>query len=68
MMPFLVDQPIRGDRAEKCLAGPWWQAPVQWKRSVALVPDQPKRVDELLAAGKIDRNKVRHGEKATVTP
>ena len=37
------------------------------ERGIAVIPDPPERADELLAAGQVDRNKVRHGQKATVT-
>jgi len=40
---------------------------VEWKRGVAVVPDPTQRVDERRASGEVDRNQVRHAQKATVT-
>ena len=37
------------------------------ERGIAGIPDPAERVDELVAAGQVDRNEVRHGQKATVT-
>jgi 1,4-dihydroxy-2-naphthoate octaprenyltransferase len=45
-----------------------WKPSIEWKRRVTVVPYQPQRIDELRASGQIDRNEVRHGQKATVTP
>jgi 1,4-dihydroxy-2-naphthoate polyprenyltransferase len=63
----LVDQPIGCDRLEQRLACGGRQASIEWERGIPTVPDLSQRVDELVAAGKVDRNKVRHGQKATVT-
>ena len=68
MRSVVVDQPVGRDGLEHALTSSRRQASIQRKCGVAVVPRPPERVDELRAAGKIDRNKVRHGEKATVTP
>ena len=54
-------------RPRSGLSGGGRQPSVDRERSVARVPDPSQCVDESVAAGKIDRNKVRHGQKATVT-
>ncbi len=43
------------------------KASVDGERGVAVVPRAPQRGDEVVAAGEVDRNEVRHGQKATVT-
>jgi 1,4-dihydroxy-2-naphthoate polyprenyltransferase len=63
----LVDQPIGCDRLEQRPACGGRQASVEWEGGVPTVPDLSQRVDKSVAAGKVDRNKVRHGQKATVT-
>jgi 1,4-dihydroxy-2-naphthoate octaprenyltransferase len=50
------------------LARSTWQTLVNGERRVAGIPDPTQRLDESVTAGKVDRNKVRHGQKATVTP
>ena len=43
------------------------QASIEREGGIAGIPDASQRVDELVAARQVDRNKVRHGQKATVT-
>lgn len=65
--PLLVDQPIGCDRREHGLACCWRKASIEREDCVACIPDPAESLDETVAAGKVDRNKVRHGQKATVT-
>ena len=62
-----IDEPIRRDRRKRHSARCVGLPLIERERSIARVPDPVKCVDETLAAGQIDRNKVRHGQKATVT-
>ena len=64
---LVVDQLIRRDRGQDRLAGSPRQTLVKGKRRVAGIPDPPQGFDKSVAARKVDRNKVRHGQKATVT-
>ena len=64
---LLVDQLIRRDRGEYLVARGTRQTPVERERRIARLPDPAERFDESVAAGEVDRNKVRHGQKATVT-
>ena len=66
--PALVDQSIGRDRGESRGACCTRESSIEGKDRVACVPDPTESIDETLATGKIDRNKVRHGQKATVTP
>ncbi|MEY2521552.1 MAG: 1,4-dihydroxy-2-naphthoate polyprenyltransferase [Ilumatobacteraceae bacterium] len=63
---LFVDQLIRRDRGQDREAGSTRQTLVKGKGRVTGVPDLPQRFDELVAARKVDRNEVRHGQKATV--
>jgi 1,4-dihydroxy-2-naphthoate octaprenyltransferase len=63
----LVHHPSRADRRQNRLAGSGRKSTVEWKRGVAVVPDPTQRVDERRASGEVDRNEVRHAQKATVT-
>ena len=64
---LLVDQMIRCNRCENRVARGTRQTSVERERRIACVPDPPQHFDESVAAGEVDRNKVRHGQKATVT-
>ena len=64
---LIVDQSIRRNRGQNCLACGTRQTLVDGERRVACSPYPPQRFDESVAARKVDRNKVRHGQKATVT-
>lgn len=64
---MLVEQQIRCNRGQHRAARSARQALVEGERGVACVPDAPERLDESVAARKVDRNKVRHDQKATVT-
>jgi 1,4-dihydroxy-2-naphthoate octaprenyltransferase len=63
----LVHQPSWADRRDHGLACGGRKAPIDGEGGVAVVPDPPQRVDERRASREVDRNEVRHGQKATVT-
>ena len=63
---LVVDQLIRRNGGENCVARSTRQTLVEGERCIASVPDPTERFDESVAAGEVDRNKVRHGQKATV--
>lgn len=63
----LVDEPVGRDHVEQCLAGCNRKASIDRERCVTCVPYPSQCVDESIATGEVDRNKVRHGQKATVT-
>ncbi len=62
----LVDQAVGRDRGQRCPARRWRKPPIERERGVARIPDPAERVDETSPPGEIDRNEVRHGQKATV--
>jgi 1,4-dihydroxy-2-naphthoate octaprenyltransferase len=64
----LVDKPTGSDRAQRRGSCGWWKTPIEWECGVARIPDPKQCVDETLAPREIDRNEVRHGQKATVAP
>ncbi len=43
------------------------KASIERERCVSGIPDPAESLDKTVATGKVDRHKVRHGEKATVT-
>lgn len=62
----LVDQPIGSNRGQRRSACHRRKAPIERERGVARIPDPQQRVDKTWAPREIDRNEVRHGQKATV--
>jgi 1,4-dihydroxy-2-naphthoate octaprenyltransferase len=67
-LTVLINQAIRSDRRKYGAARGGRQSSIERKGGVACVPHSPEGIDESVAAGQVDRNKVRHGQKATVTP
>ena len=67
VQPILIDQPVGRDRRQRPASRTRWKASIEWEDGVARIPRSPDRFDELVATGEVDRNKVRHGQKATVT-
>jgi 1,4-dihydroxy-2-naphthoate octaprenyltransferase len=63
----LIDQPVRRDCPQRHASRALWEASIEWEDGVAGIPRSPDRFDELVATGEVDRNKVRHDQKATVT-
>jgi 1,4-dihydroxy-2-naphthoate polyprenyltransferase len=63
----LVDQPVGRDHVEQCLARRRREPPIDRKRCVAGIPYPSQCGNESIATGEVDRNEVRHGQKATVT-
>ncbi|MEY2415100.1 MAG: 1,4-dihydroxy-2-naphthoate polyprenyltransferase [Ilumatobacteraceae bacterium] len=66
MQALRVDQSIWRDGGQDRVAGSPRQALVKRKGRVAGIPDPPQGFDKSVAAWKVDRNEVRHGQKATV--
>ena len=62
-----VDQPIGRNRRQQSRACRRRQASIERAGRIAGIPDPLESVDELVAARQVDRNEVRHGQKATVT-
>jgi 1,4-dihydroxy-2-naphthoate polyprenyltransferase len=67
MFTLRIDEPIGRDRRQRGLACRRRKASIEGEGRVAGIPDPPESGDESVAAGEVDRNKVRHGQKATVT-
>ncbi len=64
--PVAVDQAVGCNCCKSGLSGSAWKASIDGERGVAGIPYPSKRLDEVGAAGQVDRNEVRHGQKATV--
>ena len=64
---MFVDHPVRRDRREHRVPCHRWKASIERECRIASIPDSLKSFDEQVAAGEVDRNEVRHGQKATVT-
>lgn len=66
VLPVRVNDPVWRNRGHNGCTCCGRQASIQRKGGVAGIPYPPQGVDESVAAGEVDRNEVRHDQKATV--
>ena len=63
----VVDQAVGCNRRQQGGACHRRQTSIEREGGIAGIPDPSKGVDEVVASRQVDRNEVRHGQKATVT-